>query len=321
MAGVLIVVAVGMGVLTLREPRFNGRTAAEWLEVMGPVPIPGTGKLRDHEVRRSLESVRAEILPMIEREFRRAAFAKTSSRDWFHKKTYFYVVLMGRLFPNRLGLSPPEVPKAERVQGERLYWSTALIMDLSPDLVSGLARFDFVADTVPFWMRIEASTGFGGLSDDQGRLTAALVERLEASGADPERRALWISCLGHLGEQASSAADRVRSLTRDTDPHVRRTAIQALGSIDPREDVIAFIQACATDDEGRRAAMQSFLRMGARAQPAEGFIRDMLKDPDMWTSMYAKWVLDALSGTNGTEAGVSVITNRTDPTQGGGNSP
>lgn len=320
MGGILIAVAIGMGILAFREPRFNGRTAAEWLDAMGPVPMPGTGKLRDHEVRKNLEDVRVEILPRIEREFRRAALSKTSSRDWFHKKTYFYM-LMGRLFPNRLGLSPPEVPKAERVQGARLYWSTALMMDLGPDLVSGLARFDSVADTVPFYMRMDASMGFGILSDDQGRLTAALVERLEAAGADPERRALWIACLGHLGEQASSAADRVRSLTRDTDPHVRRTAIQALGSIDPREDVIAFIQACATDDEGRRAAMQSLLRMGARAQPAEGFIRDMLKDPDMWTSMYAKWVLDALSGTNGTEAGVSVITNRTDPTQGGRNSP
>jgi hypothetical protein len=292
--GILIAVVIGVGVLALREPRFNGRTAAEWLEAMGPVPARNSDKLRHHEVRKNLESVRVEILPMIEREFRRAAFTKTSSREWFHKKTYFYVVLLGRFVPNRLGLSPPEVPKAELAQGMRLYWSTALLMDLSSDLVSGLARFESMADTVPPEVLPEASAGFRQLVDGNGALAAALVQRIQSNTNDPGRRALWISCLGELGPQGASLADLVRSWTRDRDAKVRREAIRALGTIDPRDDTVSFIQGCATDVDGRQGAILALMNMGARARPAEGFIRDRLNDSDMLTSLFAKWALDSL---------------------------
>jgi hypothetical protein len=295
LGGLLIAVAVmvGVGVLTLREPRFNGRTAAEWLDAMGPEPKRDGRELKDHEVRRSLESVRAEILPMIEREFRRAAFAKTSSRDRFFLKGQIWASL-GRYLPNRLGLRAPRNTEAELALGRRLYWSTALMVDLSPDLVAGLARFESVADTVPPAVLLEASAGFRQLVDERGALAAALVQRIQSTAADPGRRALWISCLGDLGPQAASLADLVRSWTRDPDPKVRREAIEALGTIDPRDDTVSFIQSCATDVEGRQGAILALMNMGARARPAEGFIRELLNDSDMITSLFAKWALDAL---------------------------
>ena len=321
LGGLLItaVVAVGIGVLTLREPRFNGRTAAEWLEAMGSEPIRDGRKLRDHEVRQDLEAVRADILPMIEREFRRAAFAKTTSRDRFFLKSELWGRL-GRYLPNRLGLWPPINAEAEALHRKRLYWSTALMVDLSTDLVSGLARFEAVADTVPSSVLLEASAGFRQILDGDGALAAALVQRIQGTATDPGRRALWISCLGDLGSQSAALADLVRSWTRDPDPKVRREAIEALGTIDPREDTVLFLQSCATDLDGRQGAILALMNMGARARTAEGFIREMLNDSDMLTSLFAKWALDALEKlTNApTEDGVSAATNRTERTRGGG---
>ena len=89
-------------------------------------------------------------------------------------------------------------------------------------------------------------------------------------------------------------ADLVRSWTRDRDAKVRREAIRALGTIDPRDDTVSFIQGCATDVDGRQGAILALMNMGARARPAEGFIRDRLNDSDMLTSLFAKWALDSL---------------------------
>jgi hypothetical protein len=319
---IAVVLAVGIGVRTLREPRFNGRTAAEWLEAMGPVPGRDGRKLRDREVRTELESVRAAILPRIERELRRAAFAKASSRDRFFLKTDMWTRL-GRYVPNRLGISAPSNIEAETAHGNRLYWSTALLMDLSPDLVSGLARFESVVDTVPSGVLQEASAGFRQLVDGNGALAAALVQRIQSPATDPVRRTLLISSLGELGPQAMSLADLVRSWTRDPNDWVRREAIRALGTIDPRDDTVSFVQSCATDDEGRQGAILALMNMGARARSAEGFIREMLNDSDMLTSLFAKWALDSWEKlTNASaEVGVSATTNRTDSTLGGGNSP
>lgn len=295
LGGVVIAVLIGIGVLALREPRFNGRTAVEWLDAVGTNGLEyGRGSLRDHPMRKELEEVRNTILPSLERELRRAAFAKMSGRDQFLTMSRLWVEL-GRLFPNRLGLRAPSYAESEVILGRRLTWGTGLILDLSPDLVSGLARFEALAGSVPTSVLIEASLGFGHLVDADGALEAALVQRIQSNSVDSARRALWISCLGHLGPQASSSADLVRSWTRDPDSEVRRNAIMALGTLDTRDDTVAFVRSCANSVEGRQAAMMAFMRMGARAQPAEDFIRETLKDPDMVTSMFAKFTLDRLA--------------------------
>lgn len=292
----VVALAVGIGSLALREPRFKGRTAAEWLDSMGAVPVrTSPARLGDFPTRKDLEAVRAEVVPVIEKEFRRAAFALSRSRDRFLVKATFWAHL-GNLTRNNLGLSPPNPDNETEIRAKgRLYWSTALLVDLCPDRMAGFARFEAAAATVPPSVLIEASEAFSLLSDEDGNLEAVLCQRIRSPGLDPGGRALWVACLGHLGPQASSSSDFVRSLTRDMNPEVRREAIKALASMDTRDDVVGFIRGCATDVEGRQSAMMAFLRMGARARPAEDYIRNCLQDPDMLTSMFAKFTLDALA--------------------------
>lgn len=304
LAGGIFAVAVTIWVawITLREPRFNGRTATEWLDLMGePHQVRSGPGVRSHPTRQAMEGMAPGFLTALERDFRRTALGLIRSRERFRKKVHLWASVT-RVVPNGLGLASPERDVETEIRaGRRLYWCTSLLMDLSPDPAKALSRFEAIADRykVPTQSLLEASNGFREIDDPEGVLVGDLIRRVEASGKDPDRRAVWIACLGHLGVQAASAADLVRSFTRDPNSEVRRQSIVALGRIDLREDVVAFVQGCATDLLGRQAAMGAFLSMGERARPAEVFIRDALDDRDVATSFFAKLALETMATGSG----------------------
>lgn len=292
LAGTALLVAIAL--VWLREPRFNDRTTAEWLDTLsttGETTLHAV--FQNHPTRTNLEAFGPRMLPALEREFRRAASVLHQSRTRYMQWTTLWVHL-GRLVPNRLGLPQPDRNDVtESVAKERLLWSTCLILHLSPDPSLGLRRLESLAATVPQNLMLEASTAFGALDDD-GTLASALVQRIQAPTTHANLRAVWLSCLGRLGPQPAPTADLLRSLTRHPEPAVRRQAIQALGRADTRDDTVGFLQACATDALGRQAVLSALMSMGERARPAEDFIRSLLHDPDMLTALFAKFTLQSL---------------------------
>lgn len=296
MAGILAVVLA----VALREPRFEGRSLTAWLDSMaatndGPTPI----RLRQHPARQSLRNSGDRVLPTLEREILRSADRLNRSQTTFFHLSILWA-RVGRFLPGNLGLSTPQPNVAENQIAEgRIFWATGLVMDLSPDWVSGLNRLESVADTVPLPILVAASGVFATLADPDGSLASNLVARLRSSRVGADRRPLWISCLAHLHSPLPDHADLVRSLTRDSEPDVRAEAIRALGRLDTREDTASFIQAAANDTPTRQAAMVAYLHMGPRARSAESFIRATVQDRDWLTSFFAQTALKQLTtGSN-----------------------
>lgn len=293
--GVVVLGAVLVGgVIALREPRFDGRTAGDWIDSLGtPEPAQMRGLFRAHQIRTSLEDSKAAFLPVVERELRRAARRLETVRSRHQLKMRLWGEAARLPIPALNPAPPVRDAGAENTASARLVWSTALLLDSSASLVAGLGRFEAVVADIPA-TAIEASMGFRAITDTDGSLTAALLGRLESKTADPTLRLVWVSCLGHLGSQASSAADLVRSLTRDADHAVRYEAIKALGTLDSRNDTAEFLRGCANDAEGRRAALLALAQMKERARPVEAFVRDALNDRDVLTSVFAKFALEAM---------------------------
>ncbi len=278
-------------------PRFDGHTAAEWLDLLAPVlhtsgkpPLP----FRKHELFPRISRRAAEALPALEKELATVASQLQTVRS--HQRTRVTLwVRVRALFPG-LGNTPPQDNHLETEQrlALRLNTATGLIPELAPDPADALTRLDNVFQQFP-GLAVEASAGFRRVTDPDAKLASNLVARIQAPHPNAAlTRSAWISALGHLGPQASQHADLLRALTRDPDPQVRFQAIAALGGLDPRDDTAAFIQAAATDTRHRQAAMIALGRMGPRARSAEPFLRDGEKDPDMLTSIFARAALQNL---------------------------
>jgi len=281
-------------------PKFDGHTAAEWLDLVAPVlyasdkpPLP----FRKHEHFPRLSRHAAETLPAFEKELATVASQLQTVRS-HHRNRVTLWARVRALLPG-LGNFPPQDNHLETDQrlALRLNTATGLIPELAPDPADALTRLDNLFQQFPN-LAVEASAGFRRVTDPDGALASNLVARIRASHPTATlTRPAWISALGHLGPQASQHADLLRALTRDPDPQVRFQAIAALGSLDPRDDTTAFIQAAATDTRHRQAAMIALGRMGPRARSAEPFLRAGEKDPDMLTSIFAQTALRNLAET------------------------
>ncbi|MBL9127552.1 MAG: HEAT repeat domain-containing protein [Verrucomicrobiales bacterium] len=279
-----------------REPRFEGRTLAAWLDSMDSAdPDHPSAPIRDVPARQALASAPEEALPALERAIEVSVAHLEHSQNVFFRLSALWAQL-GKLLPDRLGLAPPQPDDVrDKVAGNRLFWAVGLIMDLSPDAQTGLSRLERLAGSIPADRLIAASSAFRTLRDPDGSLVSNLVARLRLPPRNGDGRAVWLACLRHLGSPLATNADVVRALTRDPDPRVRFQALQSLGSLDSRDDTTSFLQAAATTPEDRKAVMSAFIAMGSRARPAEAFIRETLQDPDWLTSFFAQVALKGIT--------------------------
>lgn len=278
-----------------REPRFEGRTATEWLDAMGPIDsVTNVAGFREHPVRRQLAGAGPRLVSALEESLGRQARELASLRQRRFWKARLWSQA-SRILPRGFALPPPD-PRSDReaTAARRLQWSVAWMVDGSGDAEAGMDRLDRWMAAVPPNLAIEASLGFKVLRGEDVGLGQVLVRRLQSGERDPNRRAWWIACLGNLGEQPAAAADLVRSLAHDPHPGIRGESIKALGSVDAREDVVGFIRSCARDPAGRQAALIAFLRLGPRARPAEDFILEAHSDPDPLTRLFAQWARNAI---------------------------
>ncbi len=285
-----------MAAVFLRAPRFAGQTLDAWLDTLGPVEDRDLRAVLDqHPTRASLASAGPGVLKALEREIRATARIRVQANNRYRHITHAWVAL-GRWFPNRLGVSPPQRDQdLESWTQRRLVWSAALLLVLSPDLPSGMDRLDATVAKLPAHLRLPLSPALEAVTDDsRQQLSSALAGRLRTERTT--MHPFWVACLGHLGSQATRESDLVRTLAREADPETRREALAALGQLDTRPDAVQFIMTNATDAESRRGAMLALMRLGPRAEPARAFLTNALRDQDMLTSIFAKWALDKLDG-------------------------
>ncbi|MCC6235660.1 MAG: HEAT repeat domain-containing protein [Verrucomicrobiales bacterium] len=293
LGGLLLLAILVVAAFGLREPRVGGRTMAEWLDSLGSTSSADLrATLETSPARQELAKLGPAAVPALSRELKRTGAFLQSQRTRYLQRSRVWVHL-GDLLPHRFGIPRPEIDQdVETWAPARLFWASALLVSLAPDPALGLAHLNAATASLPPGMDLEASSGFRALRDTNGVLSAALTQHLRAG--PKARRPFWVSCLGNLGPQPATEIDLVRALARDPEPNLRGEAIKALGSIDTREDACAYLVACATDPVGRQAVMIALKRLGPRALPAEALIRETLKDPDMLTSLFAKFALEGL---------------------------
>lgn len=294
----LTLAGVALAWFSFREPRIAGRPLGEWVESLGSVEQDHLREtFRTHATVQALRSSAKSptaVADAFGAELQRSARSLTSARGWFLRKGRLWAAT-ARVPWLAAWVSAPQPDLAtERAAGARMFWGTALLVALAPSPAEGLQRFEAAVARFPEPLDKECAAGFRALTDDGHALERALVQRLEDPAADGARRALWLVCLAGLGEQAGGSADLVRVLAADPDARVRHEAIKALGRIDGRPDTAEFIQASAQDTAGIQAALLGLAQLGARARPAEGFIRRALEDREILTSMFAKIAWEAL---------------------------
>lgn len=300
LGGALLVAVAGVALawFCFREPRIAGRPLSAWVESLGPVDQDNLretfrGHATVHDLR-SLNESSTDVTAALVAELPAASRSLARARSWYQWKARLWAESARSPWLASWFSAPRPDVSMEAMASARMFWGTALLIELAPSPFEGLRRFEAVVSRLPETMTLQCTQGFRALTDAGHALEQALIQRLEDPAADGARRALWLACLAGLGDQAAGVADPVRVLTADPDARVRQEAIKALGRIDGRPDTADFLQASARDVSGRQAAMLALAQMGPRARPAEEFIHAALQDRDLLTSLFAKFALEAL---------------------------
>jgi HEAT repeat protein len=171
---------------------------------------------------------------------------------------------------------------------------------MGPSALPPLLR---VLREAPPAVRLSAVRGLGQMRAAAGPAVPDLVAILADANADLELRTAICDSLGLIGPAASIACPVLRTLLPATDAGLRKSAIQALGSVAPSvvENVVENVTALMVvldhpDDGSVIQAAQALGKFGDKAKPAvPRFIRLLEKNKESADRTATRWVRQAVT--------------------------
>jgi hypothetical protein len=255
--GIALATAVGCAVWLNRGPRYQGKSARQWV-----------GQLVRNEApaRRALVELGPAAVPALME-------ALSAGPSWLEKKLGSFRSRLPRWLSRRL-LSPAEASL-------RQMRALAVLDELGPlaaPAIPALLELDHrVSDEFYFYPSSPQRVLFG-----IGEAGVPQLIRVLERGKEPATRAKAATYLGLIGARAAPASSALAEALRDSNPAVRFQAVSALDQIGPAaSDALPALRAALQldNDEFRLRVVEALWDIGQDAERTVPVLVKVLRDP------------------------------------------